>query len=93
LERRFLAGASWNGREVLDLKAIVARLSAVVALVLVVAFALVGGSYDYSALIDGGTLLSDVFLMVSAALVIAVGLKLAFIGARVFGKAVHLIKP
>jgi len=67
-------------------------LGAAVALVAVVALAFVGGAYDYSALIDAGTLLTDLALMITAALGIAVGVKFAFKGARFFGRAVGLIK-
>jgi len=62
------------------------------AVVAVVAFAFVGGVYDYSVLIAVGTLLTDLALMITAALTIAVGVKFAFIAARFFGRAVRLIK-
>lgn len=52
----------------------------------------VGGVFDYSNVIDAGTLLTDLALMIGAALVIAVGARFAFIGARFALKALHLIK-
>jgi hypothetical protein len=69
-----------------------AFVSAPIALLVVLALTLTGGAYDYSALIVAGTLLTDLALMITAALGIAVGAKFAFIGARWFGRAVHLIK-
>jgi membrane-associated PAP2 superfamily phosphatase len=71
---------------------IVGTVSALGALVAVVALVAVGGDYDYSALIDPGTLLTDLALMITAALGIAVGVKFAFKGARFFSRAVGLIK-
>jgi hypothetical protein len=66
-------------------------LVAVLAIVATLALVMVGGDYDYSGLIVAGTLLTDLALMISAALAIAVGFKFAFIGARAFGRAVKLI--
>lgn len=67
-------------------------LAAVAAALGVVGLVALGGAFDYSALIAPGTLLTDLALMITAALTIAVGVKFAFKGARFFGRAVGLIK-
>lgn len=67
-------------------------ISAPVALLAVLSLTLVGGTYDYSALISAGTLVTDLALMITAALGIAVSVKFAFKGARFFGRAIGLIK-
>lgn len=74
----------------------VAGLAAVLGAVLAVAaFSVVGatgGVYDYSALIVPGTLLTDLALMVTAGITIAIGARFAFKGARFALKAVGLIR-
>jgi hypothetical protein len=51
-----------------------------------------GGVYDYSSSIVPGTLITDLALMVVAALGIAISARFVFIGARFAIKALHLIK-
>jgi hypothetical protein len=67
-------------------------LSAVAALVATVALMFVGGVYDYSADIVPGTLLTDLALMLTASVVIAIGAVFAFRGARWALRAAKLIK-
>ena len=68
------------------------KSSVVIAALAVVALAFVGGAYDYSALIVPGTLLTDLALMVTAALTIAVGARFAFKGGRFALRAIGLDK-
>jgi len=66
--------------------------ASVVAIVVAAALVFVGGVYDYSALITPGTLLTDLALMIAAAVTIAVGAKFAFVGGAWVLKALGFLK-